>query len=125
MERRVRRRKPDRAWARSAEVAQQAERIADSIWLFDHFHTVPKPTDELTFESLTSLSALAALTRRVHLGHLVICNGFRHRDGRRILGERQQRPAMHPIRAVTIARPAHNPRRHAARVFHATAAQRA
>jgi hypothetical protein len=33
----------------------------DSIWLFDHLHTVPKPTDELTFESFTSLSALRQL----------------------------------------------------------------
>jgi F420-dependent oxidoreductase-like protein len=69
----------DRAWARTVAVAQQAERIgAESIWLFDHFHTVPKPTDELTFESFTSLSALAALTERVRLGHIVICNGFRN-----------------------------------------------
>ena len=25
----------------------------ESIWLFDHFHTVPGPTDEITFESFT------------------------------------------------------------------------
>ena len=69
----------ERAWARTVAVAQQAERIgAESIWLFDHFHTVPRPTDELTFESFTSLSALAALTERVRLGHIVICNGFRN-----------------------------------------------
>jgi F420-dependent oxidoreductase-like protein len=70
---------PERAWARTVEVAQQAERIgAESVWLFDHFHTIPKPTDELTFESFTSLSALAALTERVRLGHIVLCNGFRN-----------------------------------------------
>jgi F420-dependent oxidoreductase-like protein len=70
---------PQRAWARTVEVAQQAERIgAESIWLFDHFHTVPRPTDEITFESFTSLSALAAQTRRVRLGQIVICNGFRN-----------------------------------------------
>jgi len=69
----------ERAWARTVEVAQQAERLgAESIWLFDHFHTVPKPTDELTFESFTSLSAIAAQTDRVRLGHIVICNGFRN-----------------------------------------------
>jgi alkanesulfonate monooxygenase SsuD/methylene tetrahydromethanopterin reductase-like flavin-dependent oxidoreductase (luciferase family) len=39
---------------------------------------VPRPTDELTFESFTSLSALAALTKRVRLGQIVICNGFRN-----------------------------------------------
>lgn len=70
---------PARAWARTVAVAQQAERLGfESIWLFDHFHTVPKPTDELTFESFTSLAALAALTERVRIGHIVICNGFRN-----------------------------------------------
>lgn len=70
---------PERAWARTVAVARHAERIgAESIWLFDHLHTVPKPTDEITFESFTSLSALAALTERVLLGHIVICNGFRN-----------------------------------------------
>ncbi|HEY8869265.1 MAG TPA: TIGR03560 family F420-dependent LLM class oxidoreductase [Candidatus Limnocylindrales bacterium] len=70
---------PSRAWARSVEVARQADQIGfESIWLFDHFHTVPRPTDELTFESFTSLSALAALTSRVRLGHIVICNGYRN-----------------------------------------------
>jgi len=70
---------PERAWARTVEVAQLADRLGfESIWLFDHFHTVPKPTDELTFESFTSLSALAALTARVRLGQIVLCNGFRN-----------------------------------------------
>jgi F420-dependent oxidoreductase-like protein len=70
---------PERAWARTVEVARQAERIgAESVWLFDHFHTVPRPTEEITFESFTSLSALAALTERVRLGQVVICNGFRN-----------------------------------------------
>jgi F420-dependent oxidoreductase-like protein len=70
---------PRAAWARGVAVAQQAERIgAESIWLFDHFHTVPRPTDEITFESFTSLSALAALTERVGIGQIVICNGFRN-----------------------------------------------
>ena len=70
---------PERAWARTVEVARQAERIgAGSIWLFDHFTTTPRPTDELTFESFTALTALATLTERVRLGQIVICNGFRN-----------------------------------------------
>ena len=70
---------PERAWARTVAVAQQADRLGfESIWLFDHFHTVPRPTDEITFESFTSLAALAALTERVRLGQIVICNGFRN-----------------------------------------------
>ena len=70
---------PLAAWDRTVEVAQLAERLGfESIWLFDHFHTTPDPTDELTFESFTSLSALAALTTRVRLGHIVICTAFRN-----------------------------------------------
>ena len=67
------------AWRRTVEVARQAEALGfESVWLFDHFHTVPRPTDEITFESFTSLAALAALTPRVRLGHLVICTAFRN-----------------------------------------------
>ena len=70
---------PLTAWKRTTEVAQQADRLGfESIWLFDHFHTVPRPTDEITFESFTTLSALAALTSRVRLGHIVICTAFRN-----------------------------------------------
>jgi F420-dependent oxidoreductase-like protein len=67
------------AWARTVAVAKQADELGfESIWLFDHFHTVPRPTDEITFESFTSLSALAGLTSRVRLGHIVICTAFRN-----------------------------------------------
>ncbi len=69
---------PD-AWRRTVEVTLQAERLGfESVWLFDHFHTIPEPTDEITFESFTSLAALAALTTRVRLGHIVICTAFRN-----------------------------------------------
>jgi F420-dependent oxidoreductase-like protein len=67
------------AWRRTVQVTRQAEALGfESVWLFDHFHTVPRPTDEITFESFTSLAALAALTSRVRLGHIVICTAFRN-----------------------------------------------
>ena len=67
------------AWARTRDVAKQAETLGfESVWLFDHFHTVPRPTEEITFESFTSLSAIAAVTSRVRLGHIVICTSFRN-----------------------------------------------
>jgi F420-dependent oxidoreductase-like protein len=70
---------PRRAWERSVAVARQADDLGfESIWLFDHFHTVPRPKDEITFESFTSLSALAMATTRVRVGHLVICTGYRN-----------------------------------------------
>src|SRR5258707_1538224 len=62
-------------------VAQEAEALGfDSIWLFDHFHTVPTPTQEVTFECWTSTAALARDTQRVHIGQMVTCNGYRHPD---------------------------------------------
>jgi len=70
---------PLEAWQRTVAVAQEADRLGvESIWLFDHFHTIPRPTDEITFESFTSLAALAEVTERVRLGHIVICTAFRN-----------------------------------------------
>ncbi len=70
---------PRRAWERTVEVARQAERLGfESVWVFDHFQTEPEPTDELTFESFTTLAALAVLTSRVRLGQVVICTAFRN-----------------------------------------------
>ena len=70
---------PRRAWDRMVAVARQADRLGfESIWVFDHFQTEPEPTDELTFESFTTLAALAASTERVRLGQVVICTAFRN-----------------------------------------------
>ena len=70
---------PAEAWARTVELARHADEIGfDSLWVFDHFHTVPTPTDEITFESFSMLSALAMATSRVRLSHMVICTGFRN-----------------------------------------------
>jgi F420-dependent oxidoreductase-like protein len=71
--------KPVDAWERTVSVAVQAERLGfESVWVFDHFQTVPVPRDEITFESFTTLAALGAQTSRVRLGHVVICAGFRN-----------------------------------------------
>jgi F420-dependent oxidoreductase-like protein len=70
---------PAEAWARSVVLARQAEELGfESLWVFDHFHTVPVPTDEITFESFSMLAALAMATSRVRLGHMVICTAFRN-----------------------------------------------
>jgi F420-dependent oxidoreductase-like protein len=68
-----------RAWARTVAIAHETETLGfDSIWLFDHVQTEPVPTDEITFEAFVALSALAAETARVRLGHLVLCAGYRN-----------------------------------------------
>lgn len=50
----------------------------DSIWVYDHFHTVPEPTMNTTFEAWTVTSTLARDTSRVNIGQMVGCNGYRH-----------------------------------------------
>ncbi|WP_433307258.1 LLM class F420-dependent oxidoreductase [Actinoplanes sp. CA-030573] len=49
----------------------------DSIWLYDHFHTVPEPTDNAVFECWTATATLARDTSRVNIGQMVGCNGYR------------------------------------------------
>ena len=71
--------RPDDAWARTVELARHAEAAGfESLWAFDHFHTVPEPTDEMTLESFAVLAALAVVTERVRIGHMVVCTGFRN-----------------------------------------------
>ncbi|MEU8662255.1 LLM class F420-dependent oxidoreductase [Actinoplanes philippinensis] len=50
----------------------------DSVWVYDHFHTVPEPTINTTFEAWTVSSTLARDTSRVNIGQMVGCNGYRH-----------------------------------------------
>jgi F420-dependent oxidoreductase-like protein len=60
-------------------VARVAEEVGfDSIWVYDHFHTVPFPTQETTFEAWMITAGLARDTQRVRVGQMVTCNGFRH-----------------------------------------------
>ena len=64
------------AMSRAARAAEQAG--FDSIWLYDHFHTVPTPEIETTFEAWTATAALARDTSRIKLGQMVTCNGYRN-----------------------------------------------
>ncbi len=50
----------------------------DSVWVYDHFHTVPEPTMETTFECWTVSATLARDTQRVRIGQMVGCNGYRN-----------------------------------------------
>ncbi|MEM8534510.1 MAG: LLM class F420-dependent oxidoreductase [Chloroflexota bacterium] len=61
-------------------VAKAADGLSayDSIWVYDHFHTVPTPTKETVFECWTITAALARDTQRVKVGQMVSCNGYRN-----------------------------------------------
>jgi F420-dependent oxidoreductase-like protein len=49
----------------------------DSLWVYDHFHTVPEPTMNTVFEAWTVSAALARDTSRINIGQMVGCNGYR------------------------------------------------
>ena len=60
-------------------IAQTADECGyDSVWLIDHVQTFPIPSQEMNFECWTSTAALARDTKRVRIGQLVTCNGYRH-----------------------------------------------
>ncbi|MDQ3225126.1 MAG: TIGR03560 family F420-dependent LLM class oxidoreductase, partial [Chloroflexota bacterium] len=62
----------------AAAQAADTEPNIDSIWVYDHFHTVPEPTLETTFECWTITATLARDTKRVRIGQMVGCNGYRN-----------------------------------------------
>ena len=50
----------------------------ESIWVYDHFHTVPVPSHEATHEAWSLMSAFGAVTERVRLGQMCTCMGYRN-----------------------------------------------
>ena len=70
---------PADQWATMRDLAQAADNLPfESIWVYDHFHTVPVPTQEETHEAWTLMSAFAASTSRVRLGQMCTCMGYRN-----------------------------------------------
>jgi F420-dependent oxidoreductase-like protein len=70
---------PADQWRTMLDVARLAESGPfESIWVFDHFHTTPQPTEEATHEAWTLMAALGAATSRVRLGQMCTCMAYRN-----------------------------------------------
>ncbi len=69
----------DQQWPAMLGAAKRIESLGyDTAWVYDHFHTVPQPTQEATYECWTLMAALAASTERIRLGQMCTCNSYRN-----------------------------------------------
>jgi F420-dependent oxidoreductase-like protein len=70
---------PADQWSAMLDVVRTAEEGPfESVWVYDHFHTVPIPTDEATHEAWSLMAAFGAVTNRVRLGQMCTCMGYRN-----------------------------------------------
>jgi F420-dependent oxidoreductase-like protein len=71
---------PAAQWGVMRDLAQRADAgdIWESLWVYDHFHTVPTPTEEATHEAWTLMSAFAAATSRIRLGQMCTAISYRN-----------------------------------------------
>ncbi|WP_299571118.1 LLM class F420-dependent oxidoreductase [uncultured Williamsia sp.] len=70
---------PAQQWQTMLDIATVADQGPwESIWVYDHFHTVPIPTEEATHEAWSLMAAYAAATSRVRLGQMCTCMGYRN-----------------------------------------------
>lgn len=71
---------PADQWTTMHDLAAHADSgdTWESVWVYDHFHTVPEPTEEATHEAWTLMAALAATTSRVRLGQMCTCIAYRN-----------------------------------------------
>lgn len=66
-------------WPLMRDLALHADRGPwDSLWVYDHFHTVPVPTDEATHEAWTLMAAYAATTTHIKLGQMCTAMSYRN-----------------------------------------------
>ena len=65
-------------WPHIVSTARSVEDAGyDSLWVYDHFHTHPVPSQESTFEAWSLMAGLAAVTERVRLGQMCTCVPYR------------------------------------------------
>ena len=71
---------PAKQWEVMRDLATYADSQSawDSLWVYDHFHTVPMPTAEATHEAWSLMSAYAASTSRIKLGQMCTAMSYRN-----------------------------------------------
>ncbi|MBB4685815.1 LLM class F420-dependent oxidoreductase [Amycolatopsis jiangsuensis] len=70
---------PAQHWTTMLDLARYADAGPyESIWVYDHFHTVPVPSDQATHEAWSLMAAYGAATNRVRLGQMCTCMGYRN-----------------------------------------------
>lgn len=69
----------EKHWSVMRDLAAHADAGEwDSLWVYDHFHTVPIPTDEATHEAWSLMAAYAATTSRIKLGQMCTAMSYRN-----------------------------------------------
>ena len=71
--------KPEQQWDTIIEASARIEILNyASVWVYDHFHTVPSPTQDPTFECWSLMAALSQVTENVRIGQMCTCNSYRN-----------------------------------------------
>ena len=70
---------PEDQWDTILEASSKIENLKyESVWVYDHFHTVPSPTQDPTFECWSLMAALSQVTTEVRIGQMCTCNSYRN-----------------------------------------------
>ena len=70
---------PENQWDTILEASKKIEDLNyESVWVYDHFHTVPSPTQDPTFECWSLMAALSQVTEKVRIGQMCTCNSYRN-----------------------------------------------
>ena len=71
--------KPEQQWDTIIEASARIEKLNySSVWVYAHFHTVPSPTQDPTFECWSLMAALSQVTENVRIGQMCTCNSYRN-----------------------------------------------
>lgn len=73
----------EQQWPHLLESGLHSEALGyHSLWVYDHFHTIPVPTQESTFDAWTLMAALAATTSTIRLGQM--CTSVPYRSAQHL-----------------------------------------